>query len=130
MSEKSAIPMATTPTACCGDDCCGGVKSASPTTTVLEPRPYTSPSFPTQAGENSTHHHARVPIKTHVDADVLRRLRMLACRLDVKALLCPVQEPPDKRHERKRHRGQDADRSPEGRQPIDLRRLAGLVPEA
>jgi SAM-dependent methyltransferase len=39
MSEKSAIPMVTTPasTACCGDDCCGGEKSA--TTTVAEPGP-------------------------------------------------------------------------------------------
>ena len=51
MSEKSAILMATTPTACCGDDCCGGEKAASPTTTVLEPRPYTSPSLPVQAAE-------------------------------------------------------------------------------
>ena len=42
MSQKSAIPMVTTPasTACCGDDCCGGEKSATTATaTVAEPGP-------------------------------------------------------------------------------------------
>jgi len=42
MSQKSAIPMVTTPasTACCGDDCCGGEKSAATATaTVAEPSP-------------------------------------------------------------------------------------------
>jgi len=42
MSQKSAIPMVTTPasTACCGDDCCGGEKSATTATaTVAEPSP-------------------------------------------------------------------------------------------
>jgi SAM-dependent methyltransferase len=43
MSQKSAIPMATTPAspACCGDDCCGGEKSATSTATVAEPGPAT-----------------------------------------------------------------------------------------
>jgi SAM-dependent methyltransferase len=39
MSEKSAIPMVSTLESkpCCGDDCCGGAKSATTTATVAEP---------------------------------------------------------------------------------------------
>ena len=45
MSEKSAIPMVSTLESkpCCGDDCCGGAKSATTTATVAEPSPPRSP---------------------------------------------------------------------------------------
>ena len=41
MSEKTAIPMVTTPAAgaCCGDDCCGGEKAATTTATVAVAEP-------------------------------------------------------------------------------------------
>ena len=54
MSEKSAIPTPRSlePTACCGDDCCGGTKATSQTAVVLEPLPRASSS--PKAGAHET----------------------------------------------------------------------------
>jgi len=50
MSQKSAIPLVTTPAtgACCGDDCCGGEKSATSTVAVAAPGPAAKPASPAE----------------------------------------------------------------------------------